>query len=291
MEKVCCKVCKWWHSIGCPSLAHFFLRQCGSTSFISPWESSNGLSINTAEQSRVLSHADLYSRCSSISFALSDAHSWSKKQTSETGLLSVPSWSTSDRNDMRLPHIHDKFMPLLSLRERGVGISAGPAPVTELEGHPGVLLPISRGVQPVPSHRDQKNREWSCCGTRMCSGLSSTNAGTQHSQRMCVHVLALLSQSGKWTDVVAIFSFRNKMFPGFVCLKSQGFLSSEFGSLSYWWEEDVFQGSKENLLIELSFNIASVFLHFDCTTFSLRFCQFFVILRIFLTFQNTLSDN
>lgn len=91
MEKVCCKVCKWWHSIGCPSLAHFFLRQCGSTSFISPWESSNGLSINTAEQSRVLSHADLYSRCSSISFALSDAHSWSK-------------WSKLQRQDSSLSH-------------------------------------------------------------------------------------------------------------------------------------------------------------------------------------------
>lgn len=112
-------------------------------------------------------------------------------------------------------------------------VHASPQPERESSWHLSWACPRHRAGGPprraashqswcVTSHRNQKKMEWSCCGTRMCSGLSSTNAGTQHSQRMCVHVLALLSQSGKWTDVVAIFSFRNKMFPGFVCLKSQG---------------------------------------------------------------------
>lgn len=61
------------------------------TSFTSPWESSKGLSINTVEQSRGLFHEDLYSRCCSISFALPDAHSWSK-------------WSKLQRQDSSLSH-------------------------------------------------------------------------------------------------------------------------------------------------------------------------------------------
>lgn len=181
------------------------------TSFISPWESSNGLSINTAEQSRVPSHADLYSRCSSISFALSDAHSWSKRSKLQR--------QDSSLSHPEVPQIEMTWGCLMFMTCSCLSLSWA-CPRHRAGGPP--RRAASHQSRCVTNHRNQKKMEWSCCGTRMCSGLSSTNAGTQHSQRMCVHVLALLSQSGKWTDVVAIFSFRNKMFPGFVCLKSQG---------------------------------------------------------------------